>query len=88
MIRQSHCLAVLHSHHEDDADGHQCQAGQDGGEDDEDRSDNKVCLAAGVCHNVLGLGLLQGEGMEGGRLADSLHNYILLEPGGGGGVSN
>ena len=58
MIGHSHRLAVLHSHHEDDADGHQGQSGQDGDEDDEDWSDDKVCLAAGVCHNVLRLGLL------------------------------
>ena len=73
VIGQSHRLAVLHSHHEDDADGHKRQTGQDGDEDDQDWGDHKVCLPAGVGHDVLRLGLLQSEGVEGGWLADTLH---------------
>lgn len=65
-------LAVLHPHHQDDADGHQGEPGQDGDEDDEDGRHHQVGLPAGVRHDLLRRGLLQGEGVQADRLAEPL----------------
>ena len=65
-------LAVLHSHHQDDADRHQGEPGQDGDEDDEDWGDDQVGLPAGVRHDLLRRGLLQREGVQADGLAGSL----------------
>ena len=69
---------MLHSHHQDDTDGHQGQPGQDGDEDDEDGGDDEVGLPAGVGHDVLRLGLLESEGVQCGGLADSLRREQIF----------
>ena len=66
-------LGVLDPHHEDDADCDEGEAGEDGDHDDEDRGYDQLpglALPAGVSHDLLGRGLLEGEGVEGDGLAD------------------
>ena len=73
VVGVGHGLAVLHSHHQDDAHSHQGKPGQDGDQDDEDGGDHQVGLSAGVGHDMLRLCLLQSECVEGGWLTDPLH---------------